>query len=423
MFHARLAALFLVPLLLQACATPYPVPVPDPVDAQVVGIGEYIRKAAQEPSTEPVRVDVVAIHGMCVHGAKWQKGIIATMGAVTGLPGRSANVRDPLASKASTELDLERDPHLLTTVFEGQLPDKSRRPAGVQVALHTIVWSPLLMPARQSLCYDVSEKTKHVCDGREGRPEPGFDKPRAWANAKLKNELMDGCLVDAIYYAGAGKARLREFVANALREAIRPSGTATPSQPVPALFILSESLGSKMVFDVVKTMKQEKEARILRLANQGHTDDATQARNDLEQLQQDLGRTVTLFMAANQIPILSVADAGEPGEGLAAFNELHSRGRQALLQQRRAPSAFMSNVQGGDGDLRYVAISDPNDVLTWQLRNSGVVPKNESYKYVDVTFSAAATVLGLVANPYEAHTTYFSHEPIRALLRDGIHPR
>jgi hypothetical protein len=259
------------------------------------------------------------------------------------------------------------------------------------------------MPARQSLCYDVSEKTRDICDGQDGRPGPGFDKPRAWANAKLKNELMDACLVDAIYYAGAGKARLREFVAKALREAIRPSGTAAPSLPVPALFILSESLGSKMVFDVVKAMKQE-------------------ARNDLEQLEQDLGRTVTLFMAANQIPILSVADA-EPGEGLAAFNELHGRGRQALLRQKRAPATFMSNVQGSEGDLRFVAISDPNDLLTWGLRKSEVVPKHESHRYVDVTFSAAGVVLGLVADPYEAHTTYFSHEPIRAILRDGIHPR
>ena len=108
---------------------------------------------------------------------------------------------------------------------------------------------------------------------------------------------------------------------------------------------------------------------------------------------------------------------------MAAFNELHGRGRQALLRQQRAPMALMSNVKGGDGDLRFVAISDPNDLLTWGLRKSAVVPNDESYKYVDVTFSAARVVLGLVADPYEAHTTYFSHEPIRALLRDGIHPR
>ena len=387
MHAVRAMAVCGLALLLQACAT-YRTPLPEPGDTEVIGIAEYIRNAAQAGSAQPVRVDIVATHGMCAHGAEWEAGMIQTIAAVLGLPA-------PASAKAAGSIG--------KTVFTAPSVLGVSASGGVQVTLHTIVWSPLVMPAREALCFDVSAPTRNVCDQPEGSPlHPGFEQKRAWANASLKNTLMDGCLVDAIYYAGAGKTKVRRFVSERLNEALQPELAGEPA----ALFILSESLGSKIVFDVLREMKEEREAAVAR-----QDGDAAQrrARADLLQLQQNVGRTVTVFMAANQIPILSLAD-DEPGSAIQAFEELHASGRAVLARTRQQP--------GVTGDLRIVAISDPNDLLTWRLRKSKVAPNDA---FVDVTFSDTPTWFGLFAEPFAAHTTYFSHEPIRQLLRDGIH--
>jgi hypothetical protein len=207
----------------------------------------------------------------------------------------------------------------------------------------------------------------------------------------MKNQLLDGCLVDAIYYAGAGKKPLREFMKRALLEVVRvPDGLPKGEQP--ALFVLTESLGSKIVFDALGDLQKRPESEV-------------------HELQNGLANVVTVFMAANQIPILALAD--ESGErsfvGMPALTAMRQKGRSS----GRALSVVPEN-------LRFVAVSDPNDLLTWRLRGApSITGMGDSL--VDVTFTSSAVFFGLAAEPYAAHTQYFEREPIRQLLRDGLH--
>jgi hypothetical protein len=187
----RMAAASLLLAVLTGCATPYPVPVPEPKDAEVTGIVEYIQHAALNNSSGPIRVDIVATHGMCVHGASWEAAIIQTMEAVLGVPRQSTSrkrvagasefgARVPVEAGAerppvASEPDLNREPFVGTTKFAGESGGiRLKRGQSIEVVLHTIVWSPLVMPARDALCYDVSSDTENVCDGIDGRARPGF---------------------------------------------------------------------------------------------------------------------------------------------------------------------------------------------------------------------------------------------------------
>jgi hypothetical protein len=368
--------------MLAGCATPYSPPQFSPPDASIEGISSLLARPAGGNNTV---ADIVMIHGMCSH--------TATDGAddalwLAGQLGGTYAVADAseLGGKAQ----------LLKFVIE--------TPRG-RLNMHWILWSPLSEKIRTGLCYDVSAETPD-CKGK-GFPE------RAALNALLKNRIMDGCLSDAVYYAGQDGGRIiREAVKKGLRESFgqwarREEARAANSDASP-LFFISSSLGSKILLDSVLELSCEAQSR-----------DAVIAA---------AGRLNEIFMFANQIPILAPAYAAKGCAGKSAGEQVSRDGFDSplallgnLADLRRTGAALRGGqAPMSSGPLKIVAFSDPNDLLSYPLRESGAIPPD--VEFVDVMVSNADAYLGLVERPDSAHLNYNKNSDVTRVVVFGRQP-
>ena len=67
-----------------------------------------------------------------------------------------------------------------------------------------------------------------------------------------------------------------------------------------------------------------------------------------------------------------------------------------------------------DGEIYLIAFSDPNDLLSYELRE----PLDETT--VNVRVSNSPTWLGLFENPEAAHTGYLERDEIWRLINCGV---
>jgi len=252
-------------------------------------------------------------------------------------------------------------------------------------------WSPLSKPFKDRfLRYDFD------------RP----DKMRLWANRRLKAEIIDLSLSDAVLYAGHFKDNMRYGATQALcmatAETPKLSGAIVPlalsdeSRSTPPcdvsttaatsedLYIVTHSLGSMMVFDAL--------------------------RKD-EDLAHRVGSRLKLFaMLANQWPLLELS------------LQEHSDGGAA--SRKRTSSALGAVVKGSNDRLPIVAFSDPNDLLSfrvpdnWAEMVTGDVASKISFVNV-VTSTTHAAILGIAVNPGTAHTAYWRDKRVLNALAHG----
>jgi len=108
-------------------------------------------------------------------------------------------------------------------------------------------------------------------------------------------------------------------------------------------------------------------------------------------------RTFNIYMLANQLPLLGLADIPTPltdGER-AARNSL-----QELIRARKAVSHNESRP------FTIIAISDPNDLLSYPIpKGFGKSEETRDYQFINViTPIARKYALGTVAHPGKAHT-------------------
>jgi hypothetical protein len=166
-----------------------------------------------------------------------------------------------------------------------------------------------MFPLKGKLCYDQKQKSE-MCTNlvTSGIIE---DKPylshRVWINSKTKDVLLDDCLADAMIYQGRAKKEISEQLQNALLTAVIPdtqpithaeSLTHAGQRVDVPLVLITESLGSKMTLDAVQQLAM------------GKTNKDT-----IKAGYVTFKRTAKIFMAANQIPLLQLADlnlAGKP---------------------------------------------------------------------------------------------------------------
>ena len=129
---------------------------------------------------------------------------------------------------------------------------------------------------------------------------------------------------------------------------------------------------------------------------------------------QAVQRMRLLVMAANQIPLLSLAeqqptaDAGATaatGAGIAPAPD----SLQQLLRQRRTLAAAPP--------LTLVAFTDPNDLLSYTLppeRYAG-----QGVTVYNILVSNAPTYLGLLERPDTAHLDYLANPDVGRLIACG----
>jgi len=367
--------LALLALTQAACSTPYHPP--QFLDANTAFPG-LIDIAAQ---SQGKAIDVLLVHGICSHDQRWAHDTVAqlTQSLTVNAPPAGA------APRASVAPQVQVVP-LPVDTSSGKL------------RFDALIWSPLTQSLKSELCYDMGDKNT-LCQG-----SPPMPYQRARFNARAKDYLIDDCVADALIYEGASHATMVERMRAAVLQAL-DQGDAPADVP---LVVVSESMGSKYLFDTLLSMSKE-----------GAGSRAAQV------AQRTMDRMRYLVMAANQIPLLGLADqhidAPVPGRATndAAAMPPGSDSLQQLLQMRRVRAAASVGARAGAADQRLVlvAFTDPSDLLSYTLQTERYA--GEGIVAYNILVSNASTYLGLFERPDDAHLNYLSNPDVGRLVACG----
>lgn len=402
----RVAPALLALGLLGACSTTYPTPVIEPVQ----GTGPQEFAGLRELMDRPEGLRVLWTHGMCTHSEAWVADRANRVSIALGL---GPLVQDLKPARKQATQGRDDDSYTLPQRFtvDGRTMD-----------IDYFVWSPIFAAAKAALDFDAPGGTR---PGQ--RPTGKFRYDRAELNNTLKVGLMNDCLADAVLYNGKRaasttlRARMREAVCTALggrmSGVLCDVGGATDARPV---VFVTESLGSKFLFDAVRDLWDASESRPVNQAALG-------AR---------LANVRMLFMLANQIPLLDLADAdadagptttrvGPAGASPSATPSSMGRFLDILSKARRTPLrvAPLATAPAPIADpLTVVAFTDPNDLLSYRLLVSEMRLVPDAVRLFNVIASNAPVYFGLVERPDTAHCGYAFNAYVVGLLVQGHHP-
>lgn len=348
--------------LLAACSWPYRPPLVPP--ASFPGLVDL---AAQAGARE---ADVLLVHGICTHDASWAATVVPQLthaidaATVAAPASANASARVPATSAPAVEI-------IATTVST---------PVG-QLRFDALIWSPLTAGLKRQLCDDQSGKSA-LCDGA-----PPYPYTRARLNARFKDGLIDDCLPDALVYQGVARDVIQQRMRTAILQALTGARADVP------LVVVSHSMGSKILFDTLLRMSEE----------------AADAPSALL-ARQTVDRMRFLVMAANQIPLLSLAD--QPLTA-AARMEAPADSLQLLLRQRQSRQRGLA----AERHLTLVAFTDPNDLLSFTLDERKYA--QQGVTVYNIVVSNAPTYLGLLERPDSAHLAYFDNPDVGRLIACG----
>jgi hypothetical protein len=330
---------------------------PDGAEHQFPGI--YSVLSNDRPSR------LIWIHGMCHHDAQWAQERAARVAELLGAK------HDP-ASFSTPELV----PETSVEIYSGDLQTTKGN-----LRLQMVVWSSLTVNHKRALCNDAkqTEQSQKICG-----IEYTYKYPRATINNALKTDLMNGCLADAILYVGARGVGIRQAMVRTVCHVAGGSykdggcvgGGRTDLVNSP-LVLVAESLGSKMLIDAMLALKQTSE---------GH-----------RVLQQSFGQTRMIYLLANQIPMLDLAEREDSATRLVTDS-----GLRGLVETIRPTHR---DKKDSAWQLFVVAFTDPNDLLSYRLEKDYFKGRDD-VKVANVLSSNSPTILNLVENPGEAHTGY-----------------
>jgi hypothetical protein len=366
----RLAVLLLgvLALGLAACTQPYssPVIVREPGQqptADFPGLKDLIVKGAI--TNAPAQV--LWTHGMCSHDERWARDRISRIEGVLGVP---AIIRPPYAEGDQ--------PYYINAAFN--------TPNG-GLTITFLIWSPMTRSYKSALAFDAPGVNGDIA----------FPYTRATLNGELKTALMNDCLSDAVVYAGKNgdpiRGAMQQAVCNFLGGVIATehgisacdlSGAALDRPTA----IVTESLGSKFIFDAVRAVWDQGQRAPVRQAG----------------LARRLADISTVYLVSNQIPLLDLANPiPSARSSLARFVALSS-GRRA---ETKVPP------------LTIVDFSDPNDLLSYRLLPTALDVR--AAELVNVTVSNDNTYLGFLERPDKAHCGYAWNRHVIGLIANGYH--
>ncbi len=354
---AGLAAL----ALLAGCTMPYRPPQFMEADTRFPGLIDFVARA------ENKRADVLLVHGMCTHDASWASDTVATLAAQL-----AANTSAPRSRTGGTGIEI--------------IPATIATPHGT-LQVKSLIWSGLTTPIKQQLCYDQTDKSA-ICTGT-----PPFPATRARINAQVKDWLVDDCLPDALVYQGVARREIQARMRDAILAATEGADPAAP------LVVISESLGSKILFDTLLAMSEEAaDSRAAQAA------------------QRDVERMAYLIMAANQIPLLQTAEQVPQAGASLTMQAAPPDSLAQLLAKRRATTRERRTPVGGP--LVLIAFTDPNDVLSYTLPPERY--RAQGAQVHNVLVSNAKTYFGWLENPVDAHLGYLPNPDVGSLISCGV---
>lgn len=425
----------LATVLLIGCATPYSTPEVvvdnysckinncDPNNRKIRAIGmlEVLNRDQENEDQKNIdkNIDVILVHGMGTHDEEWVERTNNMLLQALG------------SDQKSKKLNSKDGKSFGNTKLYQQTFDIK----GKKLWTHSIVWSGETIPYKEKLCYDRDDDrtkpdAKYCTD-----PKKTNRYIRASFNQDGKNKLMNDSLSDALIYVGPARHDIRKHIGDAI---IAAAGARSENQTLEAnqvqaeaetapLFIISESLGSKMLFDALIKLQREKSERVT---------------------EKTYARITQVFMGANQIPILSLATQKPTGENNieASKNSCDSTKidvedplseLEKMFKKERHQRLFNNNVntrkvdQDPSGSSYIVAFTDPNDLLSYPLNGSAVANEGGSNK-VDVLVSNDNTYFlrtidwfGLfgvneLEHPLNAHMGYRDNSAVLKIIACGI---
>lgn len=273
---------------------------------------------------------------------------------------------------------------------------------------YSIVWSDYTTPLKKKyLCSDVTEATE-VCD--QG---PYNSQRRASFNDEMKNSLLNDCLADAITYSGSTGIEIRKGVYGAVLAALKDGDPSAFDEsqnleglPIASpLFLITESLGSKILFDALVEY-----------------DCKSQNSKELMQLRTALSATRQIFMEANQLPVLELAYEARSGncKKSVAFNDYAYPELEFFSDLTKGISSEMP--LGRKEPIKVVAFTDPNDLLSYELssdKNGSEKIVSQDIEIINVLVGNGSVWFGKFENPLTAHQGYGNNVKVQKLIRCG----
>lgn len=225
--------------------------------------------------------------------------------------------------------------------------------------------------------------------------------------ASFKSSMMNSAVSDVIMYQGNFRSLIKFDMRTALSKVLADN-------PRGQFVVVTESLGSKIFLDVM---------------NDHLTAGSSWAR-DLS------GRMVSLFMLSNQIPLLQMGDMNInnlskelrqiDSDALASVTKSFKANANASSGENlfQALKQFTSlNQEKTSGRTQLVAISDPNDVLSYPVPPDAV--NASQYELINVFVNVARTGFSRpfrkaeVVNPVKAHLGYQGDKRVVGYIVSG----
>ena len=241
-----------------------------------------------------------------------------------------------------------------------------------RVWAYEVTWSPVVdQVKRELLAFD---------------SESRYADRRIWLNGELKRSFINDKFADPILYVGGYRTKIHRPLAVALRRVLRES-----QAPRDRLVAMGLSLGSRILFDTMIGFSSRACGADVPLA-------AEPSAEDLACFKQMCAREVPVWMLANPLPLLELganpADDVHPPSGGPAI-----------------------------GSLRILALSDPNDLLTYPVSPEFLARyRGHGLQLSAVNISMHVepnSILGLVVNPLHAHTDHDANPAVLDLLAKG----
>jgi hypothetical protein len=383
------APLLVVPLFtalaLSGCFRPYPKSVFDPPTAQFPGITSQWQSGAGSD------IRVIFVHGICTHDLTW---ITACWDVV---------MKGYFLSETMTAGST-------LSVGQVQIIDHAYQIGANKISGRYLIWSDLTK----------DDKAKLLYDDRPADNSPGhFTWKRAKLNGEFKATPLNDCLSDAVIYAGYRGADIQTAMQNAICAAL--DGTTTNgASTFPAvnghgsrrIVIVTESLGSRMVFDAISALKIEAQRK---------------GADSLAAFDEAVSPITQIYMLANPLPILALARAAlvqaastpDPATSktpaMATALSVLSDARARHEKKREIDPQLAAT----ESKLSLVAFTDPNDLLSYRLLPNDPAVVGASTRVVNVIASNDTTYFGEVENPLTAHEGYDLNKHALRLLFGG----
>jgi hypothetical protein len=354
-------------------SSPYDTPVVESLAGGDAGSFDGLLTLAKSlPPSSTVKV--LWTHGMCTHPPTWINDRMRRLVEAVGGISETVSQR-PVGTHGAT---------LRTDRISTE---------GRTIEVKFLTWSPLTASYKADLAYDGATV------------EGGI---RATLNRDLKRGLVNDCLTDVVVYGGPNGNNIRQAMNESVCEALggrfdKYECDVSTGNPPAALALVTESLGSKLLFDAVL-----------------HLWDAAVSSPDktaVGRLSSRLAATRVMYMLANQVPLLDAAGSValdrtlEPG---SKPPKMHSSAGDVFgllsLARRLAPAT---------GPMTVVAFSDPNDLLSYRIVPEHLAEDLKAFRVVNVLVSNDSTYFGYLERPDTAHCGYPWNPHVFGMLANG----